>query len=228
MTSQDDKRQQELTAAKVTFDRKRRMAGGALIALLALGAVIYAMTSGDGNRDGLSCAADEARLAGVEAHATGEVAALIVPKAPTRLPELAFVRDDGSPVSIADFNGKVVLLNLWATWCAPCRKEMPALDRLQATLGGEKFEVVAVNIDTNNADKARDFLEEIGVRDLPFYSDSSMKIFRDLRAFGRAFGMPTTVLIDEAGCELGTMAGPAEWDSRDALSLISAAVGAGN
>ena len=84
MTSQDDKRQQELTAAKVTFDRKRRMAGGALIALLALGAVIYAMTSGDGNRDGLSCAADEARLAGVEAHATGEVAALIVPKAPTR------------------------------------------------------------------------------------------------------------------------------------------------
>ncbi|MCB1481378.1 MAG: TlpA family protein disulfide reductase [Rhodobiaceae bacterium] len=204
------------------------MMGGGLITILALGAVIYAMTSGNGNLGEQNCATSAAKLAAVSDRATGEVAALLVPDKPTALPPLTFIRDDGAETTLADFKGRTVLLNLWATWCVPCRKEMPALDRLQSTLGGEGFEVVAVNVDTRNPEKARAFLEEVGVTELAYYADNSMKIFRDLKTVGRAFGMPTTVLIDESGCELGTMAGPAEWDSRDALELIRAAMGGGN
>jgi thiol-disulfide isomerase/thioredoxin len=118
----------------------------------------------------------------------------------------------------------VVLLNLWATWCVPCRKEMPALDALQARLGGPDFEVVAVNIDTRDPEKPRSWLKETGVTGLAYYADASAKIFQDLKAAGRAFGMPTTILIDPQGCELATLAGPAEWASEDALAFIGAAL----
>jgi hypothetical protein len=102
---------------------------------------------------------------------------------------------------------------------------MPALDALQARLGGEDFEVVAVNIDTRNLDKPKTWLQEVGVKRLGYYSDSSAKVFQDLKAIGKAFGMPTTLLIDRNGCELGTLAGPAEWASDDAVKLIEAALG---
>ena len=118
----------------------------------------------------------------------------------------------------------MVLLNVWATWCVPCRKEMPALDALQAKLGGDKFEVVAVNIDTRNLDKPKTWLQELGVKRLGYYSDSSAKVFTDLKAIGKAFGMPTTLLIDAQGCELGAIAGPAEWASEDAVRLVEAAL----
>ena len=118
-----------------------------------------------------------------------------------------------------------MLLNLWATWCVPCRKEMPALDALQAKLGGDKFEVVAVNIDTRNLDKPKAWLQEVGIKQLGYYADPSAKVFQDLKAAGKAFGMPTTLLIDPQGCELGVLAGPAEWASEDAVKLIEAALG---
>ena len=116
-----------------------------------------------------------------------------------------------------------MLLNLWATWCVPCRKEMPALDALQAKLGDDRFEVVAVNIDTRNLDKPRTWLGEVGVTRLGYFADPSAKVFQDLKAIGKAVGMPTTVLIDPQGCELGTLAAPAEWASDDAIKLIEAA-----
>jgi thiol-disulfide isomerase/thioredoxin len=118
-----------------------------------------------------------------------------------------------------------VLLNLWATWCVPCRKEMPALDALQRRLGGPGFEVVAVNIDTRDPDKPKAFLKEVGVDQLAYYADPDAKTFQDLKAIGHAFGMPTTLLVDPHGCELGTIAGPAEWASDDAVKLIQAALG---
>jgi thiol-disulfide isomerase/thioredoxin len=124
-----------------------------------------------------------------------------------------------------DWRGRTVLLNLWATWCVPCRKEMPSLDALEGKLGGPTFDVIAVNIDTRNLEKPKAWLNEVGVTRLSYYSDSNAKIFQDLRAVGRAFGMPTTMLIDPEGCELGTIAGPAEWASDDALKLIQAAIG---
>ena len=126
----------------------------------------------------------------------GEVAAISVAKTPLRLPNLAFTDAKGMPVTIGDFRGRTVLLNLWATWCVPCRKEMPTLDALQARLGGPGFEVVAVNIDTRDPAKPKQFLNEIGVSKLAYYADPSAKMFQDLKAIGRAFGMPTTMLVD--------------------------------
>ncbi len=153
------------------------------------------------------------------------MAALLVAKEPKPLPDLDFLGPDGKPMKLSALRGKTVLLNLWATWCAPCRKEMPALDRLQAELGGPDFEVVAVTIDQRNLDRPRAFLQEIGVSRLAYYSDPSAKIFQQLRAVDRAVGMPTTLIIDPAGCELGYLAGPAEWASEDALKLMRAALG---
>ncbi len=156
--------------------------------------------------------------------ARGEVAAVNVAKSPLKLPALSFQDAAGKAVSLADFKGRTVLLNLWATWCVPCRKEMPALDALEQKLGGPDFQVVAVNIDTRDAEKPKTFLKEIGVGKLAYYADPTAKTFQELKAIGRAFGMPTTLLVDPAGCEIGTIAGPAEWASEDAIKLIEAAM----
>jgi thiol-disulfide isomerase/thioredoxin len=157
--------------------------------------------------------------------ARGEVAALAVAETPLRVPDVAFRDAGGAQRHLADWRGRTVLFNLWATWCVPCRKEMPALDALEAKLGGPAFEVVTVNIDTRDPDKPRTWLKEVGIGRLAYYADASAKVFQDLKVAGRAAGMPTTLLIDPAGCEIATLAGPAEWASEDALKLISAALG---
>jgi thiol-disulfide isomerase/thioredoxin len=157
--------------------------------------------------------------------ARGEVAALSPAKSPIPLTGLAFRDGDGKERTLGDWKGKTVLLNLWATWCVPCKKEMPALDELQKALGGPDFEVVAVNIDTRNPDKAKAWLTDTGIVSLGHYADSSAKIFQELKEKGRAFGMPTTILVDRNGCEVATLAGPAEWASADAIAFIKAALG---
>ena len=157
--------------------------------------------------------------------ARGEVAALVVAETPLRLPNLAFRDAAGAEKHLADWRGRTVLFNLWATWCVPCRKEMPALDALEGKLGGPAFEVVAVNIDTRDPDKPRNWLKEVGIDRLAYYADPSAKVFQDLKVVGRAAGMPTTLLVDPSGCEIGTLAGPAEWASEDAIKLVSAALG---
>ena len=131
----------------------------------------------------------------------------------------------GAPKSLADWHGRTVLLNLWATWCVPCRKEMPALDALQDKLGGPDFEVVAVNIDTRDPDKPKTWLHDAGIGHLAYYADPNAKVFQDLKAVGKAIGMPTTLLVDPNGCEIASLAGPAEWASEDAVKLVSAALG---
>jgi thiol-disulfide isomerase/thioredoxin len=156
--------------------------------------------------------------------ARGEVAAVNIAKSPLKVPDLTFADASGKALTLADFKGRTVLLNLWATWCLPCRKEMPTLDALEGKLGGPAFQVVAVNIDTRNPDKPKAFLKQIGVTKLAYYADRSAKAFQDLKEVGRAFGMPTTLLIDPHGCELGNIAGPAEWSSADAVKLIEAAL----
>ena len=154
----------------------------------------------------------------------GEVAAVSVANTPKSLPPLAFKDEGGAAKSLADWRGRTVLLNLWATWCVPCRKEMPALDALQAKLGSADFEVVSINIDTRNPEKAKDWLNNIGVSRLAYYADHSAKVFQDLKAIGKAFGMPTTLIVDRNGCELAALAGPAEWASDDAIKLVTAAL----
>jgi thiol-disulfide isomerase/thioredoxin len=157
--------------------------------------------------------------------ARGEVAAVKVAQSGLKVPDLAFQDAAGKPLSLQNWRGRTVLLNLWATWCVPCRKEMPALDALQQRLGSPDFEVVAVNIDTRDPDKPKTFLKELGITKLAYYADSTAKTFQDLKEIGRAFGMPTTLLLDTQGCEIGTIAGPAEWASDDAVKLIEAALG---
>jgi len=156
--------------------------------------------------------------------AQGEVAALTMATAPLRLPDLAFEDAEGRPKKLSDWRGRMVLVNLWATWCVPCRKEMPALDSLQTRLGGPNFEVVAVNIDTRDPEKPKNFWKEVNLTRLGYFSDPKAKVFQDLKAINRALGMPTSVLVDGEGCEIATIAGPAEWDSDDAIKLITAAV----
>ena len=157
--------------------------------------------------------------------ARGEVAAVAVAKQPQLVPELTFKDGGGTARQLADFRGRTVLFNLWATWCAPCRQEMPALDQLQAKLGGPDFQVVTVNIDTRNPEKALAWLREAKIEHLGYFADPSAKVFQELKAAGKAFGMPTTLLIDPHGCELATLAGPAEWAGTDAIKLIEAALG---
>ena len=166
-------------------------------------------------------AVDLARKLAPLAH--GEVAALTMATAPLRLPDLAFEDAEGKPKKLSDWRGRTVLVNLWATWCLPCRKEMPALENLQTRLGGTDFEVVAVNIDTRDTEKPKNFLKEVNLTRLGYFSDPKAKVFQDLKATGRALGMPTSVLVDGEGCEIATIAGPAEWDSEDAIKLITAA-----
>src|SRR3979490_3109961 len=156
--------------------------------------------------------------------AHGEVAALTVATAPLRLPDLAFEDADGKPRKLSDWRGRTVLVNLWATWCLPCRREMPALDHLQTRLGGPDFEVVAINIDTRDPDKPKNFLREANLTRLGYFSDQKAKVFQDLKAIGRAVGMPPSGPVDGQAWEIATIAGPAEWGSDDAIKLIEAAV----
>jgi len=197
--------------------------GGIAGVAVALAAV-YGIGALKRNAADTACA-DAAHLAERLAPlARGEVAAFTVADGSQRLPDLAFRDASGTERRLADWRGRTVLLNLWATWCVPCRKEMPALDALEGKLGGPAFEVVAVNIDTRNADKPRVWLNEVGVGRLGYYADPSAKIFQDLKTMGRAAGMPTTLLVDPAGCEIGTIFGPAEWASEDAVKLVTAAL----
>jgi len=200
-----------------------------LAAGLAVGlAAVYGVSALTGNAGGdkaCRAAVDIAKKVAPFAH--GEVAAVNVAKSPLKIPDLTFQDAGGHTIALDRFHGRTVLLNLWATWCVPCRREMPALDALEGKLGGPNFQVVAVNIDTRDPDKPKKFLQQLGVKNLAYYADPSAKAFQQLKAIGRAFGMPTTVLVSPKGCEIGTIAGPAEWASEDALKLIKAALGTG-
>ena len=131
--------------------------------------------------------------------------------------------DLGDKRSIADWRGKTVLFNLWATWCAPCRAEMPALDALQRDLGGDKFEVVPVSVDLGTPEKPRRFYSEIGMKNAGFFHDGDLETLNVLKKAGLAFGLPATLLINQNGCVLGTLNGPAEWHSDEAKELMKVA-----
>jgi thiol-disulfide isomerase/thioredoxin len=136
--------------------------------------------------------------------------------APRSLPEIRFENAEGKAMSLADFRGSVVLLNIWATWCAPCRREMPTLDRLQATLGGLDFQVVALSIDRKGLPVVKEFYEELGLQELGMYIDETGAAQRALSVLG----LPTTLLLDREGNEIGRLLGPAEWDSPEMLAFF--------
>ena len=157
---------------------------------------------------------------GLAALTRGQMTAFLVKAETEALPELSFEDiSAGKTRSMKDYAGRVVLLNLWATWCAPCLREMPALDRLRAELAGSDFEVVALNIDKGGTEKPRKFLADAGIKSLALVHDKEGKTFAALKIVG----MPTTLLIGRDGREIGRLVGPAEWDSDDAKALIRAA-----
>jgi thiol-disulfide isomerase/thioredoxin len=139
-----------------------------------------------------------------------------VHESPRPLPDIQFENGKGEAMSLADFRGKVVLLNIWATWCAPCRREMPTLDRLQATLGGPDFQVVALSLDRKGLPAVQEFYAELDLETLPIYVDQSGAAQRALSVLG----LPTTLLLDREGNEIGRLLGPAEWDSPGMVSFI--------
>jgi thiol-disulfide isomerase/thioredoxin len=216
----------ETSAPRPAAARRIRIAIGAVLIGAAIGfAGVYGLGGlkrGSGGDSACAGAVELARKIGPLAH--GEVAALTMATSPLKLPDLAFEDADGKPRKLSDWRGKTVLVNLWATWCVPCRKEMPALDSLQAKLGGKDFEVVAVNIDTRDPEKPKNFLKEANLTRLGYFADPKAKVFQDLKAIGKALGMPTSILVDGQGCEIANLAGPAEWDSEDAIKLIKAAM----
>jgi thiol-disulfide isomerase/thioredoxin len=205
--------------------KRRKFALIAAVAIAALGvAAVYGIAGYGGNGGDSACAPALATAKRIAPLAHGEVAAVSVADTGLRLPALAFKDANGAEKSLADWKGRTVLLNLWATWCVPCRKEMPALAALQQKLGGQDFEVVAVNIDTRDPDKPKAWLEQAGVTGLTYYADASAHVFQELKAVGKAVGMPTSLLVDGAGCEIASLSGPAEWASSDALALVQAAL----
>jgi thiol-disulfide isomerase/thioredoxin len=208
------------------------MLGVAAVAGMLAGAIaVYVKGSADGNgaadQARVDCAGAAAIAARLAPLARGEVAAFRTTDQPDLVRDLAFDAPDGSATSLKAFAGKTVLLNLWATWCVPCRAEMPALDRLEGALGSDRFAVVAVNVDLRAPERARVFLDEIGVSKLAFYADPSFEIVKDLKKRGLALGLPTTILVDGKGCRIGGVEGPAAWDSEDAKALIAAATAPG-
>ena len=204
--------------------RLRLVSVAAAVAVLLVLAGVYGIGRLRGNPADAACRPAVNAASRLVPLVHGEVAALAVAQTPFRVPELAFKDAQGRDRTLLDWRGRTVLLNLWATWCVPCRREMPALDALEDKLGGANFEVVAINIDTRNPDKPLAFLKEVGISHLTYYADRSAHVYEDLKTAGKAFGMPTTVIVDRAGCEIGNMAGPAEWASEDAVKLVSAAI----
>jgi thiol-disulfide isomerase/thioredoxin len=197
-----------------------------VLAALAAVAVLYGTRAPTGKVAAGACPlASKALAAKLAPLAKGEVAAVSIASDPGKALQLVFERPDGSKTTLADFRGRAVLLNLWATWCVPCRAEMPALDRLQAEAGGPGFEVVAVNVDTARLERRAAFLDAVGVKALARYADPSGDAFETLRQGGKALGLPVTMLIDRDGCEIGAANGAVKWDSADAEALVSALKG---
>jgi len=137
-------------------------------------------------------------------------------ESPKVLPEFNFVDGGGRELNLDAFRGKLVLLNIWATWCIPCRKEMPTLDRLQAKLGGPNFEVVALSIDRGGVEMVKDFYAEFGLKFLAIYVDTTIAVSYRLNVPG----IPATLLVNPEGKEIGRVIGPAEWDSPKVIKEI--------
>jgi len=202
----------------------------AVAGVIAGAAAVYVKEAGYGHGVGETPAPDQCgsardRAAALKPCTKGQVAAMSVPPAPISLKDVSFKGAEGQPLSISSFAGKTVLLNVWATWCVPCREEMPALNALEKSVGNDKFEVVAVNIDTGDDEKTKAFRAEYAIDKLGYYRDNTMGVFNVLKKQGLAFGLPVTLLIDNKGCLLSAMNGPAVWDSEDAKNLVKAAAG---
>jgi thiol-disulfide isomerase/thioredoxin len=224
-----------MASARLNLPAGRLIAAAAILGVLAGGIAVYVSgqhagntpaTVADGPAAGDQCAGKSDKAKTVAAKAQGDVAAMLPADPPQSLKFLSFTGPDGKPTGLEAKAGKTLLVNVWATWCAPCRAEMPALDALQATKGGPGFEVVAINVDTGDDAKPRKFLEETGVKSLAYYRDPTLGVFDALKERALALGLPVTLLVDRDGCGIAGMNGPANWAGQDAATLVEAALAA--
>jgi thiol-disulfide isomerase/thioredoxin len=201
---------------------------GAVFGVLACVVVIYLVSGPTGNQQIAQTAPESSTQEAVKsspekitrAMATGALSAFVVKPERREVPSLAFFDGTGKARRLAEWRGQVVLLNLWASWCAPCKTEMPSLAALQRRFGSKDFEVVAINVDRGGAKVAQQFLQETQARLLRLYVDPSAKSIETLTALG----LPVTVLIDRDGKEIGRLLGPADWTSPEAYRLINLAI----
>lgn len=218
----------------MTEKRPFRLPSARLVAIAAIagivsggGVVLFrhigseAEVQGAAVADAALCEGAGKRIASIEPLLKGQLAAMAPTDKPRVIP-LSFKSPEGTAMTQADLKGKAILLNLWATWCVPCREEMPALNALEKEEGSDKFEVVTINIDTGEDEKPKAFMSEYKIDSLKLYRDSSMGVFNVLKKEGLAFGLPATLLLDDDGCLLASMNGPAAWDSPDAKALVTA------
>ena len=161
--------------------------------------------------------ADMAHLADMR---EGDMKKLVFHDEPAAAARARFRADDGSALTLSDYQGKFILLNFWATWCAPCRKEMPMLSELQAELGGDEFEVVTLATGRNPARVIKKFFADAGIDNLPLHRDPKHKVAREMGVFG----LPITVILNPGGQEIARMQGDAHWSSDNAKAIISALI----
>ncbi|SMQ86287.1 Thiol-disulfide isomerase or thioredoxin [Devosia lucknowensis] len=193
------------------------VAGGSIAAWLMLG------NAGTANE----CPVQQVQAQIVDAAATGELAALSGTGEGRGYADMAFNHASGAPMTVADFAGKALLVNFWASWCVPCREEMPALDAIATEYNSDKFMVLPINLDigAGGLDKAQAFLDEGQFQNLPLYADNTFAAFERLKREAVAIGLPATLLLDPEGCELAVLQGPAEWHSKDGKAVIDALIG---
>ena len=187
------------------------------LALIAAAFGVYLKGEGDGKVEAPQVAGS-ARID--KTLATGTMTAFVVKPERKPVPEIAFTTESGEATSLKAWNGRVILVNLWATWCAPCREEMPALAALQGAMGSKDFEVVAISLDRKGAEASKAFLAEVGAQALKLYLDPTSETLNKLEAVG----LPASLLIDREGREIGRILGPAQWNSPEAKALIEAAL----
>jgi thiol-disulfide isomerase/thioredoxin len=201
-----------------------------LLIALASAAVALVLTLVIGNfmpAQAHQCAAQVVKGQKIDAAAVGLLAALTGTGEGRGYADMAFKDSAGLPKTIADFAGKKLLVNFWASWCVPCRAEMPALDKIAADYNSDQFMVLPINLDIGEGGlaKAKTFLADENLHNLPLFADSSFSAFERLKQEAVAIGLPATLLLDDKGCELAVLQGPAEWDSPDGRAVIDTLIG---
>ncbi|MCM2563011.1 TlpA family protein disulfide reductase [Lutimaribacter sp. EGI FJ00015] len=156
----------------------------------------------------------------IEALRTGDMKKLQFHPAPKAVPAIAFDSESGEEAQLSDYNGKLVVVNFWATWCAPCRKEMPMLDALQDELGGDNFEVVTIATGRNAPQAMKAFFDEVGVKHLPLHRDANSALARGMGVLG----LPVTLILSPEGGELARLTGDADWSSDSAKAILTAMI----
>jgi len=211
---------ENIKSALKKLNPRQTLGGGLFAAALGIAAVVWVSNGGIGVAS--ECPAQPSAGEAIDLVAKGELAALLATAGGRGYADLAFLDETGRPMTLEDFSGTPILVNFWATWCGPCREEMPALNALAAAYSSDIFQVVPINLDlgADGIEKAQKFLEEENLPNLPLLADPSFAAFDRLKANAVAIGLPATLLLDGKGCEIAVLQGPAQWDSPDAIKVI--------